>query len=88
MPISPQLYWRQALIGQHQAPRGTSGEQGYSTLLTTSLSRLKLMAAATGSPPFEEMDFYELLGVRRDATSSQIKKAYMKKARAWHPVSQ
>jgi preprotein translocase subunit Sec63 len=45
------------------------------------------MAAAKGSTPVEEMDYYELLGISKDATSSQIKKAFMKKARAWHPVS-
>ena len=33
----------------------------------------------------EGMNFYELLGVERDATLNQIKKGYYKQALLWHP---
>ena len=31
-------------------------------------------------------DYYKTLGVDKNASESQIKKAYMKLARKWHPV--
>ncbi len=33
----------------------------------------------------EKQDFYELLGLKKSATEAQIKKAYRKAAREWHP---
>lgn len=34
----------------------------------------------------EKEDYYKTLGVPKDATESQIKKAYRKGALKWHPV--
>jgi DnaJ-class molecular chaperone len=32
-------------------------------------------------------DFYEILGIGKDASETEIKKAYRKMAIKWHPVS-
>ena len=32
-------------------------------------------------------DYYEVMGLRKDATEADIKKAYRKLAIQWHPVS-
>ena len=37
---------------------------------------------------FKDKDFYELLGIPRDATKEQIKEAYVEIARIYHPDSQ
>ena len=32
-------------------------------------------------------DYYEILGLKKDASDKDIKKAYRKLAMKWHPVS-
>lgn len=39
----------------------------------------------TGADASDEVDFYDLLGVPDDATTSQIKSAFRARARSWHP---
>ncbi len=34
----------------------------------------------------DENDFYKILGIKKDATDAEIKKAYRKSALKWHPV--
>ena len=43
-------------------------------------------SAKTGSQ-FEADDYYEVLGLDRNADENAIKKAYRKLAVKWHPVS-
>ena len=33
----------------------------------------------------DENDFYKILGIKKDATDAEIKKAYRKLALKWHP---
>src|SRR5215217_4677462 len=46
------------------------------------------MATTEGfRPDWAQKDFYDVLGVKKDATAAEIKKAYRKLARANHPDS-
>ena len=43
------------------------------------------MAANEGSSSGDSDDYYSILGVPKDASLSDIKKAYKKMAMKWHP---
>ena len=47
--------------------------------------RDKLNEAEVALKRSKEKDYYKILGVKRDATEKEIKKAYRKLALQWHP---
>ena len=47
--------------------------------------RDKLTEAEVAKKRSKEKDYYKILGVKRDATEKEIKKAYRKLALQWHP---
>lgn len=45
------------------------------------------MVESGGASQFDSDDYYRVLGLKKGATETDIKKAYRKLAIKWHPVS-
>jgi DnaJ-domain-containing protein 1 len=67
------------------AERGEVGTSNLEHLQASASSLLKVAAAALFLVAMAERNFYDILGVNRNASTEEIRKAYRKLARKYHP---